>query len=160
MLDAEDVERDKWVVSAEGKGIDWVLEAHVGGDRKKDAETKLTRYAQLGIPEYFLYDRARQRLSAFQLAPPDARMYTPIVPQHAMYRSNVLGQDVQVEKERLRFFHGTSMLLESEELIARLEQMLDQVEQRAEEEAKLRREAEDALAEALEEIARLKARSK
>jgi aminoglycoside phosphotransferase family enzyme len=31
VLDVEDAERDKWVVSAEGKGLDWVLEVHVGG---------------------------------------------------------------------------------------------------------------------------------
>jgi len=48
VLDAEDVERDKWVVSAEGKGLDWVLEVHVGGDRKKDAERNVARYARLG----------------------------------------------------------------------------------------------------------------
>jgi hypothetical protein len=40
------------VVSAEGKGLDWVLEVHVGGDRKKDAERNVARYARLGIPEY------------------------------------------------------------------------------------------------------------
>lgn len=38
------------------------------------------------------------------------------------------------------FFAGTAMLLESEELIARLEQMLETMEQRASEEARLRQE--------------------
>ncbi len=51
VLDIEDVERDKWVVSKEGRGLDWVLEVHVGGDRKKDAERNVARYARLGIPE-------------------------------------------------------------------------------------------------------------
>lgn len=52
VLDVEDHLRDKWVVSAEGRGLDWAMEVHVGGDRKKDAERNVTRYARLGIPEY------------------------------------------------------------------------------------------------------------
>lgn len=49
VLDVESHDRDKWVVSAEGKGLDWVLEVHVGGDRKKDAERNVARYARLGF---------------------------------------------------------------------------------------------------------------
>jgi len=165
VLDVEDVDRDKWVVSSEGKGLDWVLEVHVGGDRKKDAEANVARYAKLGIPEYFLYDRARGRLAAYQLASPDARTYTSIVPQHGVYPSRVLGLDVQVEKERLRFYAGTALLLESEELIARLERMLDEVTQRAEEEVRLRQEeaarrekAERELTELRRELSELKKR--
>ncbi|MGC4118231.1 MAG: Uma2 family endonuclease [Myxococcales bacterium] len=164
VLDAEDHERDKWLVSAEGKGLDWVLEVHVGGDRKKDAERNVIRYAQLGIPEYFLYDRAKSRLSAYRLDGPQARVYTPIVPQHGLYESLVLGLDVQVEKDRLRFYAGTALLLESEELIARLEQMLDEAQQRADEEAArrqeetTRRQEETARREEAEaEVARLRA---
>lgn len=140
VLDVEDHDRDKWVVSAEGKGFDWVLEVHVGGDRKKDAEVAVTRYAQLGVPEYFLYDRARNKLSAYALARPDARTYTAIVPQAGTYASRVLGLGVQVEKDRLRFYAGTALLLESEELIARLEAMIDEIQQRADEEARKREE--------------------
>ncbi|MBX3192837.1 MAG: Uma2 family endonuclease [Labilithrix sp.] len=140
VVDVEDRERDSWVVSAEGRGLDWVLEVHVGGDRKKDAEHNVTRYAALGIPEYFLYDRARNKLLAYRLATPEARTYTTIVPQHGRYASAVLGLDVQVEKERLRFYAGTALLLESEELISRLEEMLDEVQRRADEEARLRLE--------------------
>jgi Uma2 family endonuclease len=94
VLDAEDGERDKWVVSAEGKGLDRVLEIHVGGDRKKDAEHNVARYARLGIPEYFLYDRARNRLSAYRLASPDARTYEAIIPQQGVYESHILGVDI------------------------------------------------------------------
>lgn len=139
VLDVEDHDRDSWIVSAEGKGLDWVLEVHVGGDRKKDAELNVTRYARLGIAEYFMYDRAKNRLHAFRLVP-ESRTYSAILPQHGMYTSTVLGLDVQVEKDRLRFYAGTALLLESEELIARLEQMLDDVERRAEDEARLRQE--------------------
>ena len=139
VLDADDRERDSWIVSKEERGLDWVLEVHVGGDRKKDAELNVTRYARLGISEYFMYDRAKNRLHAFRLAP-EGRTYSAIVPQHGRYSSSVLGLDVQVESDRLRFYDGTALLLESEELIARLEQMLDDVTRRVEEEARLRQE--------------------
>jgi len=162
VLDTEDHSRDKWVVSAEGKGLDWVLEVHVGGDRKKDAERNVARYARLRIPEYFLYDRARNQLLAYRLSP-GGTTYTPIVPQHGRYESRVLGLEVEVTRDRLRFFAGTAMLLESEELIARLEQMIDEVQQRAEQEARLRKEearrreeAEIEVARLREELARLK----
>jgi len=164
VLDVEDFERDKWVVSAEGKGIDWVLEVHVGGDRKKDAELNVGRYARRGIPEYFLYDRARNQLAAYRLASPDAGVYTPIVPTHGLYESSVLGLDVQVAQDRLRFYAGTALLLESEELIARVQAMYDAAQRRAEEEAQRREEAERLReeearrrAEAEQEVARLRA---
>src|SRR5215468_3934284 len=106
VVDVEDHLRDKWVVSAEGKGLDWVMEVHVGGDRKKDAERNVARYARLGIPEYFLYDRARNQLFAHRLPAPNARSYTAIVPNQGLYESRVLGLDVQVDKDRLRFYAG------------------------------------------------------
>ena len=154
VLDVDDHERDKWVVSAEGKSLDWVLEVHVGGDRKKDAELAVVRYAQLGIPEYFLYDRGRNKLAAYTLATPDARTYTPIVPQHGLYNSRVLGLGVQIERDRLRFYAGTALLLESEELIERLAAMLDEVQQRAEEEARTREEEARKREDAEREVAR------
>jgi flagellar biosynthesis GTPase FlhF len=135
VLDAEDVERNKWIVSAEGKGLDWVLEVHVGGDRKQYAE----RYARLGIPEYFLYDRARNVLQAYRLASREARVYTAIVPNRGLYESRVLGLDVQVNKDRLWFYAGTELLLESEELVARIQARVLEAQRRAEEEARLRK---------------------
>ena len=36
VLDVEPHDRTKWVVDAEGKGIDFVLEVHFGGEKKKD----------------------------------------------------------------------------------------------------------------------------
>jgi Uma2 family endonuclease len=142
VLEVEDVERDKWVVSAEGKGLDWVLEVHVGGDRKKDAERNVARYARLGIPEYFLYDRGRNQLAVYRLASPEARVYTAVVPNRGLYESRVLGLDVEVDKDRLRFYAGTMLLLESEELIARIQALADEAQRRAEEEARLREAAE------------------
>jgi hypothetical protein len=53
----EEDERLAWVVADEGKGLDFVLEVLHRGDRKKDLVENVERYAHLGIPEYFIYDR-------------------------------------------------------------------------------------------------------
>jgi len=142
VLDIDDVERDKWIVSAEGKGFDWVLEVHVGGERKKEAERNVARYARIGIPEDFLYDGSSNRLAVYRLASPDAKVSTAVLPNHGVYESRVLGLDVQVEEDRLRFFTGTALLLESEERIVRLQELCDDVLRRREEEARLHEEAE------------------
>jgi len=164
VLDTDDRVRDKWVVSAEGKGLDWVLEVHVGGDRRKDAERNVARYARLGIPEYFLYDRASSRLAVYRLASPEARVYTAVLPNHGLYESRVLGLEVQIDHDRLRFYAGTALLLESDELILRLQEMCDaaqqrreEAEQRREEADRRREEADRRREEAEQEVARLRA---
>ena len=160
VMDVEDHERDKWVVAAEGRGLDWVLEVHVSGDRTKDAEHNVERYAALGIPEYFFFDRSRNALKAYRLASPEARTYTPILPQGGRYASQVLGLDLQLEDDRLRFFAGTAMILSSAELIARLEDLVAVSHQRADQDAQRIEEAERETArvrkEAEREIARLR----
>ncbi|HYO60118.1 Uma2 family endonuclease [Archangium sp.] len=165
VLDVEAHLRGKWVVSHEGKGLDWVMEVHVGGDRKKDAEYNVRRYARLGIPEYFIYDRARERLEAYRLPSPGAREYVRREPRQGRYTSEVLGLDLQLEGEKLRFWAGNALLLESEEMIDRLREMLGGVQRRADEEARQRaeevrrrEEAERRLAELQSELERLKSR--
>ncbi|HEX8434686.1 Uma2 family endonuclease [Archangium sp.] len=172
VLDVEAHLRGKWVVSHEGKGLDWVMEVHVGGDRKKDAEHNVRRYARLGIPEYFIYDRARERLEAYRLPSPEAREYVRIEPRQGRYTSEVLGLELQLEAAKLRFWAGNALLLESEELIDRLREMLEGVQRRVDEEAeqlaeevrrreeevRRREEAERRLAELQGELERLKAR--
>jgi vacuolar-type H+-ATPase subunit I/STV1 len=147
VLDAEPHPRGKWVVSHEGKGLDWVLEVHVGGDRKKDAEYNVKRYARLGIPEYFIYDRARQRLEGYRLPSTQAREYVAIVPEAGRYTSEVLGLELQVEEGRLRFWAGSALLLEYEELIDRMQEMMAGLQRRADEEARQLEEAQRRLRE-------------
>nr|WP_257450186.1 Uma2 family endonuclease [Archangium lipolyticum] len=147
VLDADPHPRQKWVVSQEGKGLDWVMEVHVGGDRKKDAEYNVRRYARVGIPEYFIYDRARQRLEAYRLPSADAKAYVPIAPAQGRYASQVLGLELQVEEGRLRFWAGHAMLLEYEELIDRMETLVAGLQQRADEEARQLEDTERRLAE-------------
>ncbi|MCC6335630.1 MAG: Uma2 family endonuclease [Myxococcales bacterium] len=140
VVGAEDKERGKWVVDAEGQGLDVVMEVHVGGDRRKDAIDNVERYARLGIPEYFIFDRNTPALVAYRLAS-KGKKYVPIVPQHGRYRCERLGLDLQLENGKLRFFDGNALLLETTELAERLERMVDDLQNRLEEE-KSRREEE------------------
>ena len=130
----DDDERMAWVVADEGRGIDLVLEVLHAGNRKKDLTDNVERYARLGIPEYFVYDRGQQRLYGYRL-PPGARRYTPIVPQGGRYHTAVLGLDFAIEDGRLRVFHGSSELFGTDDLIARLHKMVDDLGARAEAEA-------------------------
>jgi Uma2 family endonuclease len=142
VVDVDPHQREKWVVSHEGKGLDLVLEIHVSGEFKKDFEANRARYAALGIPEYFLFDRTRGRLFGWRLPGPGARVYEPIVPQHGLYTSGVLGLDLAMERERLRFYFGTAPLPEAGELVARLETMVTDLVARREEVERDRERAE------------------
>jgi Uma2 family endonuclease len=135
VLDADGHERGKWVVSAEGKGLDFVLEVHVGGRRKKDARNNVERYARLGIPEYFIYDRRRNRLLGYRLPTPQAREYVPLEARTEGSTSEQLGLRLRLEEGRLRFYAGQERLLEPEETIARLELLTEGLQRRADEEA-------------------------
>jgi hypothetical protein len=64
---------------------------------------------------------------------------------------------VQVDEDRLRFYAGTALLLESEELIARVQAMYGAAQRRADEEARRREEADRRREEAEQEVARLRA---
>jgi hypothetical protein len=154
--------RDKWVVSAEGRGLDLVLEVIVAGDRAKDLQGNVTRYASLGVEEYFVYDRGRHRLLGWQQASPGVRSYSPIVPQGGRLHSAVLGLDLVLTPNRLRFRLGDQDLLTPAEIIDRLEAQLEEgagalevealrsqeVEERATEDRRLRAEADARAAEA------------
>jgi Uma2 family endonuclease len=169
VTDVEPHERTSWVVAKEGKGLDFVLEVHVTGDRRQDEETNITRYARLGIAEYFYFDRPRLRLAGYRL-PVGARAYQRLVPQVGRFPSHVLGLDLALDGERLRFFAGNAPLEDADEMIARLGAMLDIViasqegaerqaealAEQLEEERRLREETERQLAEARAEIERLR----
>jgi Uma2 family endonuclease len=174
VTDVEPHDRDSWVVADEGKGLDFVLEVHVAGHRRKDEKANVERYARLGIQEYFYFDRTRLRIAGYRLPPPSSgaapREYQRIVPQTGRYASSVLGLDLALDGSRLRFFAGTAPLEDADERIARIGSMLDEViagqeeaERLAEElagklaEEESRREGmERELAEARAEIERLK----
>jgi Uma2 family endonuclease len=139
VLDVEDHERSRWVVSHEGRGLDFTLEISVSGDTKKDFEDNVARYARLGIPEYFAFNVTRSRLLGWRL-PRIGAAYEAIVPQGGRWRSTVLDLDLCLEQGQLRFYAGTAPLLDARELVTRLSGMVDAAIRRAEDEA---RRAED-----------------
>lgn len=128
----EDDQRMAWVVAEEGKGLDFVLEVLHKGDRNKDLVENVERYAQLGIPEYFVYDHARQQIHGFRLGAPGSGRYQRIVPQLGHYRSNVLGLNLAILGDGLRFLSGEAELPGSGELIRRLQGMMASLEAKAE----------------------------
>jgi len=134
VVDVDPKPRMKWVVSHEKRGLDVAFEVHVAGDRQKDLVRNAALYARLGIPEYFVLDRGRRKLHGFRLAP-GAKVYTAIVSQEQRLRCEQLGLDLTLEHDRIRFYVGNAMLLEMPEVVARLQQMTDEVTARAEQEA-------------------------
>jgi Uma2 family endonuclease len=145
VLDVEPHARESWIVSREGHGLDFALEVIVSGRRRKDLRDNVQRYATLGITEYFVFDRSRMTLHAYRLTVDGA--YSRLMPQSGRYASNVLGLDLSLDGDKLRFSIGDSPLLYHGELINKLGALVNDAEQRAneleialEEEQKLREE--------------------
>jgi len=137
VLDVEPGLRDKWVVTAEAKGLDFVLEMTLSGDRRKDLEKNVARYAALGIPEYFILDLRDHRILGYRLDDARPGGYVPVVPQTGRWTSRVLGLDLVLEGGRVRFYTGSAPLLEADELIERLAAMVDDLVRKAEENSQL-----------------------
>ncbi len=148
VLDAEPGPRDSWIVTREKRAPSWVLEVIVLGHRDKDLVHHPVEYAAHGIREYFVFDLRSRRLHGWRLNDPAIAVYTPIVPQVGRYRSEVLGLDLAISGENLRLYHGTSRLLDADEVAEELRDRLN-------DEQMLRAEAEEARASA--EEARLRA---
>ena len=149
VAEPEDDARMAWVVADEGKGLDLVLEVLHHGDRKKDLVDNVERYAGLGIPEYFVYDRLSQRIHGYRLPDASARRYRRIVPQFGRHTSTVLGLDLAIERGTLRFFYGLAELPGTSDLIGRLNGMVADLEARADEAATQVEEARQALRNAI-----------
>jgi Uma2 family endonuclease len=141
----EEDERLAWVVADEGKGLDFVLEVLHRGDRRKDLVENVERYAHLGIPEYFVYDRAQQHIHGYRLPEAGAKHYQRIVPQSGRYRSSVLELDLAIQGGTLRFFQGMAELFGSDDLIRRLNGMVEDLEAKADEAAAKAEQALSAL---------------
>lgn len=162
VMDTDPRLRERWVVSAEGRGVDVAIEIHYRGSRKKDFSRNVAWFARLGIPEYVVFDRRRLRISGYRLPTEDARAYEPIIPQAGRFQSRVLDMDLVIEDERLRFFTGNAPLLEPDELVGRLTAAVDRLmrereleSERASEEAKRASELEKQLEAALTRLREL-----
>lgn len=147
VLDTDLHPRTSWVVATEGRGLDFVLEVHVEGDLAKDLTGNVEKYARLGIGEYFVFDKTRQYIHGYRLPPSErrtaraGRAYDRIVPQMGRWTSDVLGIDLTLEGDNLRFMVGNGRLERSEEVIARLGGLLDSVLAKTEHEERDRLEA-------------------
>lgn len=155
--------RQTWVVSDEGKGLDVAFEIHFLGNAHKDLRANVARYARLGITEYFVFDARKKKLLGYRLPSDRQGPYQPIPSVRLSLQSEVLGLELALVGDRVRFFHGGAMLPDHDEMIARLDGMVDALMLRAEEEARRAEEearradlAEQQLAEALAELRRLK----
>jgi len=151
VFDVELHHRDHWTVSHERRGVDFALEIHVRGSSVKDFEENVIRYARVGIPEYFAFAPRQLRLAGWRLSKSNPGTYEAIIPQQGRWHSQILGLDLTLEGSRLRFYHGSAVLLDRAELIERLRAMTDAATGRAEEEA---RRAEEEARRAEEEARR------
>ncbi len=140
VLDAAVHPRNTWNVAAEGKGLDFALEVLVSGDAKKDREDNVVRYARLKIPEYFIWEPVKNRLTGYRLVAGKPGVYEPIIPQQGRWASGVLGLELGSELGRLRFYSGTAPLPDAQELIGRLDEMVTSLTDR---ELQLAREVEE-----------------
>jgi hypothetical protein len=120
VLDVEPKKRSTWIVADEGKGLDFVLEVHVRGNWRKDFVTNVTRYARLGIREYFAFNFGSGVLVGHRLGK-SGTVYEPLAAGATGFASAVLGLDLLVEGNRVRFFNAGAPLPELDELVGRLE---------------------------------------
>ena len=98
-------------VWCEGKPPDWVLEVASPSTQTKDRNEKLCRYAEMGVPECWLFDptgeifpRGLPRLQAYRLvAGKYQAMASRVVAGERAIRSRRLRLDVCIDDELLRF---------------------------------------------------------
>ena len=103
--------RSSYFVWAEGKPPDWVLEVASPGTQADDRGVKRRRYAAIGVPEYWMFDPkgdvyppGTPRLQGLKLVDGEYRALPPQIAEGGRtIRSEVLGLDIRVEGELLRF---------------------------------------------------------
>jgi Uma2 family endonuclease len=154
VLDTKPGVRMRWDVNYERQGLDFVLEIHHHGARSKDLVHNVTRYARLGIREYFVFDRKHLQLLGWRLPRPNAHRYVPIVPQRARLRSHLLRLDLAVDATGVRFLAGDEPLPWPEEFQDRLTLAAEELQELR---RKLERERDASLNELTREVRRRQA---
>ncbi len=117
-----------WSVAVEQRGVDLAIEIVMAGDRVKDLDLNVRRFAQLGITEYFVYDRLRQRLHGFRLLD---GAYRSIRPRGTALWSGVLGMDLDIVDGALSFSINGALLVGAAGMLRRLERSVEQMNSRA-----------------------------
>ena len=103
--------RSSYFVWKEGKPPDWVLEVASPRKQAEDRGYKRRYYAEMGVPEYWLFDAkgdvyppGTPRLQGLKLVDGEYRpLESRVVDGERMIRSEVLGLDIRVDGELLRF---------------------------------------------------------
>lgn len=166
-------DRDVYLLWREGKGPCFVLEVTSKTTRDEDQRTKKTRYAQLGVEEYFLFDPRGEYLHPrFQGLLLTHGEYQPLrLAPDGSLTSRTIGITFRPQGRSLRMTDvETGRLLltytEWKEKAQAAEERAEAAEKRAEAESAARRAAEERAAEAeararalAEEIERLRRRS-
>ena len=118
--------RRSWMVRREGRGLDFALEIHVEGSKKKDFLRNPALFARLGIHEYFAVDLPRRMLRGYRLPDSNAAVYQSLVPQGGMFYSEILDLEIGLEGDRVRFFSEGAPMLETHEIAVRAQGALDE----------------------------------
>ena len=152
--------RSSYFVWEEGKPPDWVLEVASPRKQAEDRGYKRLYYAEMGVPEYWLFDPkgdlyppGTPRLQGLKLVDCEYRpLKSRLVDGEWTIRSEVLGLDIRVDGELLRFRDvatGRDVRRRSEVEAdeERAQAATDRAEARAEQEVALRLAAEARVAE-------------
>ena len=100
--------RSSYLVWAEGKPPDWVLEVASPGTQAEDRGCKRRRYAEIGVPEYWLFDakggvypRGTPRLQGLKLVDGEYRPLEsrPVDGELLRFRDVATGRDVRHRAE-------------------------------------------------------------
>ena len=123
VFDVPDHHRRSWNVLKEGKGLDFALEILSRATKRRDLVEKLNLYAQVGIPEYFIFDPDTLKLRGYHLV---KNIYQEIAPKEGNCFSTILSLQVRADGDKIRFsvLEGLEIPF-ADELTARLAQRAD-----------------------------------
>lgn len=146
--------RRTYKIWEEGKAPDFVMEVTSKSTYKNDLRKKKTRYAHIGVREYFLYDPERsylpESLMGFRLNDDGKYGTIPRSPDNGIL-SDVLGIEFSIQGDDIGLYNPTS-----EQWLQTPAEIAQQEAQARQQEAQARQQAEAEVARLRAEIDRLK----